>query len=188
MKRMVLATLMLCFLLTGCASAPPLNFSVPDVGPVASKLDAELRSTTVTWGRPDEQVGEIPPVVTTDVTQTWETALVESLNRTAVFTDSSENTVSLSVKILELDIPAIGLAMETKSTARYELIDRHDGSIIFTQDIQSLGHVPLDYAFLGPVRARESINRSVQNSIKLFLQSIKDVDIEKPMFPSRTES
>lgn len=39
-------------------------------------------------------------------------------------------------------------------------------------------------AFVGMVRARESINRAAQNNIKQFLQAVETVDVEKPMFPN----
>jgi len=45
----------LAMLLSGCASAPPLNFSVPNVGVSEQKIDAEMKSLTVTLARPDEK-------------------------------------------------------------------------------------------------------------------------------------
>lgn len=174
-KKLFLATSLL-IVLPGCVATPPMNFSVPDVAPVGNKIEAELKSTTVTWGRPDELVGNIPPARTNDITQTWKTALIEAINRTAIFTDDAETNVSLSVKILELDAPAAGISMETPSTARYEIIDRTDGSVIYTQDIHAKGHVSAGYAFMGPTRALESVNRSVQNNISSFLQSAQGVD------------
>jgi len=36
---------------------------------------------------------------------------------------------------------------------------------------------------MGITRARESINRSVQNNIAQFLQGLQTVDLNKPMFP-----
>ncbi len=44
--------------------------------------------------------------------------------------------------------------------------------------------MPAGYAFAGVIRARESINRSTQNNIALFLQALETVDVSKPMFPS----
>ncbi|MNT72875.1 hypothetical protein D3C72_2115160 [compost metagenome] len=74
--------------------------------------------------------------------------------------------------------------MTSTSIARYELIDRATGSIVYTQDISADGAVPFDHAFMGVTRARESINRAAQNNIKLFLQALETVDVTKPMFPS----
>jgi len=113
----------------------------------------------------------------------WERALTEAINRMAIFRDDSQRKVSLSVKVLAIDIPSFGASMTTKTIARYELIDRADGSIIYTQDISSEGVVPFDYAFVGAIRARESISRSVQNNIAQFLQSLQTVDVNRPMFP-----
>lgn len=171
--------------LTGCQSTPPLNFSVPNVGYSAKKVDAELKSMTVGIARADEKTGELPAGMEVMVPQLWQSALQESLNKMAIFNDDAQSKVSLSVKILKLEIPSAGAGFTTETAARYELIDRKTGAIVFTQDISSKGDVPWDYAFAGVTRQRESINRSVQNNITQFLQALQTVDVSKPMFPTQ---
>ncbi|HBV8116888.1 TPA: UDP-N-acetylglucosamine acyltransferase [Klebsiella oxytoca] len=97
------------------------------------------------------------------------------------------NTVSLNVKVLAIDVPSFGMAMTTKAVARYEVINRSNGDIIYTQDIESTGTVPASYAFVGVVRARESINRAVQNNITQFLQALESIELSRPMFPSKVD-
>lgn len=174
--------------LTGCSSVPPLNFSVPNVGISSKKIDAELKSMTVTIARPDEKTGDLPAEMETIVPPLWQTALTESLNKMAVFQDDASKKVNLSVKILKLDIPAMGASMTTTTAARYEVIDRKSGDIIYSQDIESSGTTPFDYSFLGIARVRESINRAVQNNITIFLQNLSTVDAKKPMFPVRVDN
>ncbi|RMH94518.1 UDP-N-acetylglucosamine acyltransferase [Lysobacter pythonis] len=184
MKAKIFALVIAAGVLTGCASNPPLNFSVPDVGISQQKIDAEMRSLTVTLARPDEAKGKIPAPAQHEVPQMWQTALTEAINRMAIFKDDAPRKLSLSVKILALDIPNFGASMTTKTIARYELIDRATGGIIYTQDIEAEGTVPFDYAFVGVIRARESINRSAQNNIAKFLQALETVDVSRPMFPA----
>ncbi|HBM3044287.1 TPA: UDP-N-acetylglucosamine acyltransferase [Klebsiella oxytoca] len=105
----------------------------------------------------------------------------------AIFKDNSANTVSLNVKVLAIDVPSFGMAMTTKAVARYEVINRSNGDIIYTQDIESTGTVPVSYAFVGVVRARESINRAVQNNITQFLQALESIELSRPMFPSKVD-
>ena len=174
--------LILTMFLAGCAAPPPLNFSVPDVGVSSNKIDAEVKAITVTLARPDEKKGDMPMGIES-VTNFWKEALQESLDRMAVFKDNAPNKVSIQVKILAFDIPAFGAEMTSKAIARYEIIDRATGGIIYTQEIASTGVVPMSHAFVGVVRARESINRAAQNNIKLFLQAVETVDVQKPMFP-----
>jgi hypothetical protein len=45
----------------------------------------------------------------------------------------------------------------------------------------------MDYAFLGVIRQRESINRAVQNNISKFLMAVETVQVNKPLFPGRKE-
>ena len=182
-------------LLAACGpQIPPLNFAPPNVGMSETRLDMELRSLIVSLARPDEQVGEIDVVLVESagtqlstgggITQLWEDALEESLNRMVIFTDGAETKVNLMVRVLKLDVPVAGFEFETETIARYELMDRATGDILFTTDIASSGVTPADYAFMGVVRARESANRSVQNNITQFLQQLETVDGTAPMFPA----
>jgi type IV pilus biogenesis protein CpaD/CtpE len=169
--------------LAGCQSAPPINFSVPNVGYSTKKIDAELKSMTVGIARADEKTGELPAGMEVLIPQLWQTSLQESLNKMAVFNDDASTKINLSVKILKLDIPSGGINFTTETAARYEILDRKTGAIIYTQDISSTGEVPFDYAFAGATRQREAINRSVRNNITQFLQALQTVDVSKPMFP-----
>lgn len=172
-------------LLSSCGSIPPLNFSVPNVGVSNKKIDAEMKSMTITIARPDEKTGALPAGMENNVPQLWQTALTESLNRMVIFRDDAAMKVNLSVKILKLEVPGGGFSMTTNAAARYELIDRNTGGIIFAQDISSSGTTPADFAFAGIARIRESINRAVQNNITQFLQALETVDVKKPMFPAK---
>jgi len=185
---LVLIAAAMCAVLAGCANPPPMNFSVPDVGVSKAKIDAEVKTITVTLARPDEAKGDVPMWLERErVTDTWKEALQEAMDRMAIFKDDSSNKISIQVKILAVDIPPMGASFTTKTVARYEIIDRSKGAIIYTQDVSAEGTVPGDYAFLGLTRARESVNRSAQNNIKLFLQALETVDIKKPMFPSAVQ-
>ncbi len=170
----------------GCAAPPPLNFSVPDVGVSSKKIDAEVKSITVTLARPDEKKGDMPMGIE-GITNFWKESLQESIDRMAIFKDESKNKVSIQVKILAFDIPTFGFEMTSKSIARYEVIDRGNGGIIYTQEIAANGVVPVSHAFVGAIRARESINRAAQNNIKQFLQALETVDVNKPMFPNEKQ-
>jgi PBP1b-binding outer membrane lipoprotein LpoB len=186
MKRLgVLVCVVL--LLSGCANQmPPLNFSVPNVGPSKHKINAELKALTVTLARPDETKGEMPAGIET-ITPMWKEALEEALNRMALFQDDASRKVSLSVKILAINLQPLGISFTTTVSARYELLDRATGAIIYSEQVDSSGTTPMDYAFLGVIRQRESINRAVQNNISKFLMAVETVQVNKPLFPGRKE-
>ncbi|MBS9439402.1 UDP-N-acetylglucosamine acyltransferase [Photorhabdus noenieputensis] len=174
MKRLF-AIFLLVVTLSGCQTPPPLNFSVPNVGGSGHKIDAELKSITIVLARPEEQKGGIQAGME-EVPQFWKASLEEALGRMAIFKDDANKKVNLAVKILAIDMPLFGTSMTTKAIARYELIDRSDGRIIYSEDISSNGTVPFNYALLGYIRGRESINRAAQNNITQFLQSLGTVD------------
>ena len=184
--------LFLLLLSSGCIRTKrlPVNFSAPNIGASSTKLDAELKSLTVSVARPDE-AGEIhiPPFLPLPISfhaGLWKNALEEAFNRMAIFKDDSPKKVALAVKILKFQTISAFPAAHT--SARYEIIDRSDGSIIFTTDISTSGEGPFK---LEPFaddavgsRSVDGINRSVQKNIIQFLQALETVDMDKPMFPS----
>ncbi|MBV6271731.1 lipoprotein [Alcaligenaceae bacterium CGII-47] len=186
MKRLII-TLLLVFGLAGCQTLPPVNFAVPNVGFTEHKVDAELKSLTVSLASPEERKGNLP-AGSEVAAPLWRDALQDALNRMAIFQDDAKTKVNLTVKILALNMPSFGAGMTTTSIARYEIINRANGDVIYTQDVTANGIVPFDYAFMGVVRARESLNRSVQENIAQFLQALETVDITKPMFPTGAEA
>jgi len=195
--------LFLLLLSSACTKRLPVNFSAPNIGVSSTKLDAELKSLTVSIARPGEATGEIRPSPSVRpygefqpypislYAGLWKTALEEAFNRMAIFKDDSPKKVSLAVKILKFDTREWST---THTSARYEIIDRSDGSIIFTTDISTSGEGPfkLDpFCDLGcsmGSRAVDGINRSVQKNIIQFLQVLETVDIDKPMVPSNKKN
>ena len=136
----------------------------------------------MTVARLDEQTGDIPfGVGTENIPQLWQTALIEALNTMTIFQDDASKKVNISVKIKNLSHPNI---RTYNCSARYEIIDRKTGDIIFTQDISSIGE---DDTFQANIRIVNAVNRSIQNNISLFLQALETVDVNKPMFPVKTE-
>ncbi|MBP7336226.1 hypothetical protein [Niveispirillum sp.] len=194
MRPLLIIVPMVLFL-TGCADQlPPLNFTPPNVGMSSNKLDAEVRSLIVTIGRPDEQKGDVDVMLVesagtaastgSNLTQLWKESLQDALNRMVIFKDDAPKKVNISVKVLKIDVPSMGVTFDTETIARYEITDRSNGDLIFTTDITSTGSTPMSHALAGVIRARESVNRSVQNNISTFLQQLETVDIKKPMFPA----
>lgn len=159
-------------LTAACNPPQPLNFSVQNVQPSPVAIDADMREVTVTPGAPNERTGPLPPVVAT-LTTTWKEATTEALARTAIFNDNSHRHVNLEVKILKFDAPAAGITFPTDTEARYTLIDRSSGAVIYSRVISAQGTTPMDFAFAGVIRARESINRSVQNNIANFISDLE---------------
>jgi len=186
LQKFVVTALIATFL-SGCGSIPSLNFSVPNVGLAKRKIDAEMKSLTVSIARPDEKTGNLPVGMEQMVPQLWQTALIEATNKMAIFQDDAAMKVNLSVQIRKLDIDGAGIEFSTRTTARYEIMDRKSGAVIFTQDIDATGSVEFGFSALGVARQRESINRAVQNNITQFLQALEGVDVKKPMFPSKQQ-
>lgn len=168
--------LLVAMLVTGCVTTPPLDFTVDTVDVAKIRKDAELKSLTVGYA-PQSQQGVVqsnhlvPPL--------WKEALTDALNRSLAFQDDSPQKVNLSVRITSVDVPEFGIAMTTTTSALYEVIDREDGSVLFSEVIQSSATVPAGYAFAGVTRAAESVNRAVRANIENFMRRFSNSDFNR---------
>ena len=171
--------------LAGCQTVPPTDFTVQDIGVVSNRKDVELRSLTVGFA-PQSQQDKVDANST--VPGLWKEALQDAVNRSLIFRDDMDTKVNLSVRITEFDAPAAGVAMKTTVAAIYEIIDRSNGDLLFTQKIRSEGVVPFDYAFLGITRATESWNRAVRNNIADFINVLNESDLSAPVFEGQPDA
>jgi len=182
-------------LLTGCQTLPPVDFGLGSVGVSQKKIDADLKTISVQVAPKNKQRGEVDVQMLESagtqassgqaIISAWQTSLQDALARMAVFNDNSTRKLSLSVAILKLDIPSMGINFETETIAKYELIDRSNGDIIYTSDVAAKGSVSGSEAFLGVIRARAAASNSVRENIKQFLRELETVDVSKPMFPAK---
>ena len=157
--------------LVACNPPQPLNFSVQNVQASPVSLDADLRGITVTPAAPNER--------TAVLTNTWKEATQEALARAAIFNDESRQHVNLEVKVLKFNAPGMGITFPTDTDASYTLVDRRTGAVVFTQTISAQGTTPMDFAFIGAIRAQESINRSVQKNIAAFIDALEHSPVAK---------
>ena len=178
-RKIYAIPLIVLFFLTGCTTPPPVDFTVQDVGMVQNRKNAELKSLTVGFAAQTQQ-RKVQANAT--VPQLWKEALTDALNRSLLFRDDADKKVNLSVRITQFEIPSSGLDMTTKIAAIYEIVDRANGDVLFSQEIFSEGTVPMGYAFMGVTRAVESWNRAVRNNIATFVNMLSEADISKPVF------
>jgi hypothetical protein len=172
-----------CLLLTGCVTAPPLNFAVGNVPRSPNKVDADLRSITVVLAQDDEKTGRIASDGEKAV-EPFKEALTDAVNRAALFTDDSHTHVNLAVKFLKINPPHPGFDMETDVEARYEITDRRTGAPIYNKQFTSVGLCPMDFAFAGEVRARESVNRAFKANLDDFITDMEAAKIVATGAPS----
>lgn len=167
----------LAFFLNGCVQLPPLNFSPVEVPRLIHPVEAKGRSVAVNVATDNEKQGslEAPTEYKNDIADLWVSGLEDALDRARAFTARGERQINVRVKILKLDLPfLVGIGMTTRTTARYEIEDRANGRILFREEISSEGAVPWNYSYVGEVRVREAMNRSVRNSILKFLRLLDE--------------
>lgn len=177
-KFWILVILAAAALVSGCATqAPTLDFVPRDVLPSGKKIDYELKSLTVSVAKEDERLGETQVGLfgnqyETSFRSSFKEALEEAIAKSAIFNDGSSRKLSLTAKVMKFQTPSIGLTFDTNMIVRYQLIDRASGKLMFTRDIESIGTVPVDYAFLGATRYTEARNRAARENIDQFINSL----------------
>lgn len=168
--------------LSACAPMPTMNFVPDDIRPTAKKIQAELRTVSISTAKEEERQGRLLVGFAGNSFESsfkaeFKNALEEALAKSAIFDDLNDKKVSLTAKVMEHDHPNFSSTFVTTTTVRYELYDRKDGRLIFKTDITSKGETPFDYAFKGAIRATESRNRSMRNNISLFVEALQKPDV-----------
>lgn len=185
MKKTLLAiTAALVF--TGCSTTAPLNFSVPNVAHSTNRIEANLKAMTVSIAGADAKSAQLDDGMDIVVPQLWQAALQESVTKMAIFKEDAPAKVNLAVKIVNVDIPHVGFTFvkPAATEARYELQDSTSGSVIYAQNIVSRRDSSKFYDFKTPSRAREAMNRSVQDNIAQFLHALEGADLSKSLAPA----
>lgn len=180
LRNKLITLILIPILVVSCTSVPPLDFIVADVGPIENRKDASLLSVTAGYAPQSKQ--RKMECNNYDVPRIFKEGLQDAINRSLAFKDDAVKKVNLSVRILTCDMPAFGAAMTTKFAAIYEIVDRENGDLLFSETVSSEGVVPMDYAFVGLVRAQESVNRAARNNIADFINTLNDADISNPIF------
>lgn len=183
MTKKLFTVICLMTLISGCATqAPTLNFTPADVLPTKNKVQAELKTITVSVAKEEErlgqtQVGFFGNQYEASFKQSLKDALEEALTKSAAFNDIATKKVSLTAKVMQFESPNGGINFETKAIIRYEIFDRKDGKLIFRRDIASMGSVPFDYAFMGAIRYTEARNRAMRENVTQFVNSLEELKI-----------
>jgi hypothetical protein len=162
----------LAFLVLGaCASAPRLDFTIATpIVPITQPVGAKLTSVSVDpapgAGKKEIQADQLAFPL-------WKESLSSALSQAKVFDSAASAAVKIQVTVSKVNAPEFGIEMVTTSTAKYDVIDAASGAVLFSKTVDARGAVPGDYAFAGYVRAQESVNRSVRQSISDFVEALK---------------
>jgi len=155
-----------------------MEFTPTDVVPTTRKIDADLRSITITIAEAKEQKGEVQVgfggnVYEQSFKQAFKTALEEGLARSAIFSDLSSRKVSLAARVLRFQSPKMSARFKTEMIVRYEILDRNSGSVIYSNEVASTGEVSMNYAFLGAARWAEARNITVRQNVKNLIADLE---------------
>lgn len=183
LRQLLIGTVIIA-LLSGCASAPPISFLPDNIPPSKTKLNAEIRSISVSIAQENESFGECQVgFFGNQYEQSFKTAFKEALEeaivRSTLFKDNSELKAALMAKVMKFESPMAGINFDTEAIIRYELLDRASGETLFFKDVVSNGSVDFNHAFVGAIRFAEARNRAMQSNIKNLLTEFEKITLHK---------
>lgn len=184
-----LVAIFIVALLSGCATpgpthAPTLDFAPKDVLPIGKKIEYEVKTITVSVAKEEERLGQTQIGVfgnqyESSFKSSLKDALEEAVAKAAIFNDNSNKKISLSAKVMKFETRPLTISFVTSMVVRYQLIDRENGNLIFTRDIDTSGSAPFDYSFSGSIRYAEARNRAVRENITSFISSLGEFKVAK---------
>lgn len=101
----------------------------------------------------------------------WKNALEDGLSSRR--NDDARTKVTVQVKLLKFNAPAFGFDMETESIAKYQIVARNTGKVIYETEVTATGVAGLNENFPGATRWKKPVNRSGQNNIKAFISRLE---------------
>ena len=101
----------------------------------------------------------------------WKNALEDGLSSQR--NDDARTKVTVQVKLLKFNAPAFGFDMETESIAKYQIVARNTGKVIYETEVTATGVAGLNENFPGATRWKKPVNRSGQNNIKAFISRLE---------------
>ena len=166
--------------LAGCATPQPPDFTIRDAIPVKNKQEAELRSVTVVYDADAKINVDMTYLARSnvDTASLWKEGLTDALNRTVVFQDDQKLKVSLSVRIVEIEMNHWG-GTGIVVTALYELIDRATGKVLFEENIAGSGALTVSDVFHGATRIRMMFEMAVRDNIKKFISTVSEINLSE---------
>ncbi len=140
---------LIMLILSACQTVPTMRYDfTPDyVAPSGHKINARLQSVDVTPASPDEKTGviildraELQPII-----KEWKRALTVAMDKSQKFDLNSSEKVKLVVQILRFETSnslslLLGGQKITSIKARYMIIKSATETIIYSQDIDSIGY------------------------------------------------
>ncbi len=101
----------------------------------------------------------------------WKNVLEDGLSSRR--NDDARTKVTVQVKLLKFNAPAFGFDMETESIAKYQIVARNTGKVIYETEVTATGVAGLNENFPGATRWKKPVNRSGQNNIKAFISRLE---------------
>lgn len=181
--KVILLNLLISISLLSCMHVPPMDFVLHNSNIYSKNINADLKTIIVLVEPTEKRTGlvqsEYGPVDISLVKlcSLWNTSLKNYFAENLIFTDSSKTKVSLFVKISKLKVEPISLHFNTIIDARYVIINRSNGNILYSNIISTNAETPDNYILHGGARMKKSIELSAKLNIQKFLQSLNKLKI-----------
>lgn len=93
----------------------------------------------------------------------------------------------LFVHLEDYHIPPIGLGFKSSTLIRYEIINDKYGNTLLNEPVSSEGFIPFSNHLVATVRAKRSLEQSINKNIEQFIYLLKDYARRKSIVKNRSE-
>ncbi len=162
------------FLLVSCSTTatPSTDSMIPDVLPLKT-INADIEH--VSFGISSELKNRwrypLKKLEITSFSSQWERALIETLKNSHRFKLGSKNKLYLTVSVLNMTPIASFMSTRYKVKAKYQITEIMTGSVIYSNDIETVGTVP-PIQNIGVTDSTPSAEIAINENIKKFMDSM----------------
>jgi len=169
-KVVLLVSVLTVIFFSGCSMKNDFHVTLPKEYKI-KQLDYVLSGTNVQLANKQKSTGDLD-IFDTEFTSKFEKSLKNVLNNSKIFSEQSDNKITIKVVILKNDAPAFGFDMDVYTDISY-VIKSFSGKTIYDEVISAKGTATAGEEFAGVKRMILANNRSIKNNIKMFLDDIQ---------------
>lgn len=170
--NLMIAIFSLSLVSCSTTATPSVDAMIPDVLPLKMiNADIEHISFSISSELKDRWWYPLKKLEITSYSSQWERALIDTIKNSNRFNRDSKIKLHLSVTVLNMTPIVSFMSTRYKVNARYQITEMKTGSVIYSNDIETVGTIP-PIQNIGVTDSTPSAEIAVNENIKKFMDSI----------------
>ncbi len=172
MSSLMIAIFSLLLVSCSTTATPSVDAMIPDVLPLKMiNADIEHVSFSISSELKDRWWYPLKKLEITSYSSQWERALIDTIKNSNRFNRDSKIKLNLSVTVLNMTPIVSFMSTRYKVNARYQITEINTGSVIYSNDIETVGIIP-PIQNIGVTDSTPSAELAINENIKKFMDSL----------------